>query len=75
MGLSGSFALPVGRGSCRAVTLPCLIRVPSLATKAFLFAGARVLSYSFHAGFGGGFGVDALEGRSCVPGHILVVIG
>src|SRR6266446_1278180 len=22
MGLSGSFALPVGRGSCRAVTLP-----------------------------------------------------
>src|SRR6266446_2398095 len=36
MGLSGSFALPVlrtvtMRGSCRAVTLPCLIRVSSVA--------------------------------------------
>ena len=30
-GLSRSFALPVGRGSCRAVTLPCLIRVSSVA--------------------------------------------
>src|SRR5438445_4146393 len=29
MGLGGSFALPVGRGSCRAVTLPCLIRGPA----------------------------------------------
>jgi len=36
MGLSGSFALPVlrtvtMRGSCRAVTLPCSIRVSSEA--------------------------------------------
>ena len=41
MGLSGSFARPVLRtvtmpGSCRAVTLPCLIRVSSVARKAFL---------------------------------------
>jgi hypothetical protein len=38
MGLSGSFALPVLRtvtmqGSCRAVTLPCFIRVSSVATR------------------------------------------
>ena len=31
MGLGESLALPVGRGSCRAVTLPCLIRVSSVA--------------------------------------------
>ena len=26
MGLGGSLALPVGRGSCRAVTLPWILR-------------------------------------------------
>ena len=46
MGLSGSFALPVlrtvtMRGSRGAVTLPCLLRVPSVARKPFRFASAR----------------------------------
>jgi hypothetical protein len=45
MGLSGSFALPVGRGSCRAVTLPCLIGVPSVATKK---AGNSLLDSTGH---------------------------
>jgi hypothetical protein len=38
IGLSRSFALPVGRGSRRAVTHPCSTRVPSVAAK-FEFVG------------------------------------
>ncbi len=79
MALSRSFALPVlrtvtMRGSCRALTRPCLIGV-SPARRSAGGSVAKVCPHLFHAGFGGGGGVDVLEGRSRMVAHILVLIG
>ena len=37
--------------------------------------GLRHRADSFHAGFGGGCGVDLLEGRSRIDAHLLVAVG
>src|SRR6266853_836318 len=68
------------RPTGRASLLPsrdssCAILAPSVSKKAFLFSGARGCAASFHAGFGGGFGVDLLEGYSRVPAHGWICIG